>query len=146
MNNRGMTLVELLIVIVVMGIIAAFTVVSVGNIIQNTTEKVDEYNAQFVADQMEDLFMLGTLEIKNGRAFNTLTNRSYSGTGKSFYTDLEGSIGSRVIPIIPEAQNNYNKTGDGVYKFWFQVDGDEVNIFYWDEDKERVILAVCEIP
>ena len=146
MNNKGLTLVELLVVIVVMGIVASFTVVSVGNIIQNASEKVDEYNAQFVAEQMEDLFLIGTLEIKSGRVYNTITKRGYSGTGKSFYTDLEGEIGSRVIPIVPEAQNNYNKTGDGVYKFWFQVKGDIVNIYYWNEDKEIVIIAVVDIP
>ena len=36
MNNNGVTLVELLIVIVVMGIIAAFAIPSVGTIIENT--------------------------------------------------------------------------------------------------------------
>lgn len=35
-NNKGVTLVELLIVIVVMGIIAAFAIPAVGNIISNT--------------------------------------------------------------------------------------------------------------
>ena len=37
-NNKGETLVELLIVIVVMGIIAAFAIPSVGNIIENTNK------------------------------------------------------------------------------------------------------------
>ena len=35
-NNKGVTLVELLIVIVVMGIIAAFAIPAVGTIIENT--------------------------------------------------------------------------------------------------------------
>jgi|LGVF01.2.fsa_nt_gb type IV pilus assembly protein PilA len=35
-NNKGVTLVELLIVIVVLGIISAFAVPAVGNIIENT--------------------------------------------------------------------------------------------------------------
>ena len=35
-NNKGVTLVELLIVIVVMGIIAAFSIPAVGTIIENT--------------------------------------------------------------------------------------------------------------
>ncbi len=37
-NNKGVTLVELLIVIVVMGIIAAFSIPAVGNIIENATK------------------------------------------------------------------------------------------------------------
>ena len=37
-NNKGVTLVELLIVIVVMGIIAAFAIPSVGKIIENTNK------------------------------------------------------------------------------------------------------------
>lgn len=41
-SNKGLTLIELLIVIVVMGIISAFSVVAVGNIINNTKLGVDE--------------------------------------------------------------------------------------------------------
>ena len=37
-NNKGVTLVELLIVIVVMGIIAAFAIPAVGTIIENTNK------------------------------------------------------------------------------------------------------------
>ena len=38
-NNKGVTLVELLIVIVVMGIIAAFSIPAVGNIIENAQKE-----------------------------------------------------------------------------------------------------------
>lgn len=37
-NNKGVTLIELLIVIVVMGIIAAFAIPAVGTIIENTNQ------------------------------------------------------------------------------------------------------------
>ncbi len=146
MSNKGVTLVELLIVIVVMGIVSAFGIVAVGDIIKNTSDKVDNYNAEFVADKMEELFVLGTLEIKNNKVYNNKSNRSYSGTGKAFYNDMDGLIGSRIIPVTPEAKNDYNKTNDNVYKFWFEVDGDIINIFYWDSDKVKVIIAVVEIP
>ena len=44
MNNKGVTLVELLISIVVLGIIAGFTGVAVGTVIHNTKVKVDSLN------------------------------------------------------------------------------------------------------
>jgi prepilin-type N-terminal cleavage/methylation domain-containing protein len=44
MSNKGLTLVELLIVIVVIGIIGGFTGVSVTNIVHNTRVKVDSRN------------------------------------------------------------------------------------------------------
>lgn len=44
MNNKGVTLAELLIVIVVMGIIAAITAVSVSNIVGDSKIKVDTFN------------------------------------------------------------------------------------------------------
>lgn len=44
MTNKGVTLIELLIVIVVLGIISAFSVVAVGEIIKNTKIKADLNN------------------------------------------------------------------------------------------------------
>ena len=45
-NEKGLTLVELLAVIVILGIIAAIAVPSIGNIIQNTREKAVIADAQ----------------------------------------------------------------------------------------------------
>ncbi len=47
-NEKGLTLVELLAVIVILGIIAAIAVPSIGNIIQNTREKAVVADAQNV--------------------------------------------------------------------------------------------------
>lgn len=145
MNNKGVTLIELLIVIVVVGIVSAFGIVTVGDIIKNTADKVDNYNAEYIADAMEDLFQIGTLDIKNNKVHHTISNRSYSGTGKAFYKDMDGAFSSRIIPVTPEAQNDYNKTGDGVYKFWFLVETSVVKIYYWDKDKVKVIIAEVDI-
>lgn len=58
-NNKGVTLVELLIVIVVMGIIAAFAIPSVGKIITNT--KKDAIVADAIAVQSTaDLYCAST--------------------------------------------------------------------------------------
>lgn len=45
-NEKGLTLVELLAVIVILGIIAAIAIPSIGNIIQNTREKAVVADAQ----------------------------------------------------------------------------------------------------
>jgi len=137
-NNRGVTLIELLIArreLIVKGYWG------VPIIIINEIDIVG-----FDEDKMEQLFVLGTLEIKNSKVSNTISNRSYSGTGNAFYKDMEGSIGNRIIPVNPEAKNDYNKTNDNVYKFWFDVESDIVNIFYFDKNMEMVIIAVVNLP
>jgi len=59
-NNKGVTLVELLIVIVVMGIIAAFAVPSVQTIIGNT-RKSAVYADALALEQAADLYCADTL-------------------------------------------------------------------------------------
>lgn len=59
-NNKGVTLVELLIVIVVMGIIAAFAVPSVQTIIGNT-RKSAVYADALAVEQAADLYCADTL-------------------------------------------------------------------------------------
>jgi type IV pilus assembly protein PilA len=59
-NNKGVTLVELLIVIVVMGIIAAFAVPSVGQIIENT-QRSAIYADALAVEQAAALYCADTL-------------------------------------------------------------------------------------
>ena len=47
-NQKGFTLVELLAVIVILGIIAAIAIPSIGNIIDNSKEDAHEANAEMV--------------------------------------------------------------------------------------------------
>ncbi len=51
MNNKGVTLIELLIVIVVIGIIATFAVPAVGDIITNSEKEAVVQDARTLADQ-----------------------------------------------------------------------------------------------
>ena len=51
MNNKGVTLIELLIVIVVIGIIATFAVPAVGDIITNSEKDAVLQDARSLADQ-----------------------------------------------------------------------------------------------
>ena len=137
MNKRGLTLVELLIVIVVMSIIAGFTITSVGNIITNTQDGVDVLNAKQLEDALKQAYYNGEVEIRNNKFYNTISNRSYVGTGGWFFEDLAGYIDNRVEPQAAIAQNNYNKNG-AYYRFYFRISGNEVTVFYWDQDKVAV--------
>lgn len=56
MSNRGVTIVELLIVIVVLGLIAAFSIVAVGTIIENTREESFLNTAQTMIEAAQNAF------------------------------------------------------------------------------------------
>jgi len=140
MNYRGVTLLELLIVIVVLGIISAFAATSAGNIIENTAVKVDERNAEILEDVITTAAADGTLIIKSNRLFNTETNRAYSGTGQWFFDDMGGYLENKVVPQSNVAKNTYNKDGSKGYKFLFSVKNNNVTIFYYDDSKKVVNL------
>jgi type IV pilus assembly protein PilA len=55
MNNKGVTLVELLIVIVVLGIISAFAIPAVGTIVENA-EKSSVYNDALMVENAAKLY------------------------------------------------------------------------------------------
>jgi prepilin-type N-terminal cleavage/methylation domain-containing protein len=139
MDNKGATLMELMIVIIVMGILAAFTTMSISSIIENQREKVDLANAEYLGDAISLAHLEGTIIIKNNALFNTDTNRGYSGTGSWFYDDMDGYISNRIIPRADIAQNSYNTDG-GTYKFRFKVSGNQVTIFYFDQNKTQIDL------
>lgn len=137
MKNRGVTLIELLIVIVVMGIIATFTIILVDDIIENTKDKVDLRNAEILEDTIKQAYYFGDIEIRNNRLYNTVSERAYSGTGTWFFDDMDGYIDNRVEVQSEVGQNNYNLNG-GYYKFWFDLDGTEVTIYYYNSERQKV--------
>jgi len=80
LNSKGVTLVELLIVIVVMGIIAAFSVISVGAIITNTRESMQKLNMQTIKTYIDEQMVLGD--------FNDETIYTYKRSGSADETYL----------------------------------------------------------
>ncbi len=146
MKQRGVTIVELLITIVVMAIIASISIITVGNIIRNAREDVDEYNQQFLVDTLEDMFLDGTIEMKGNNIYHPESGKSFSGTGRVFYRELEGYFGNRIFPLVEEAQNNYNKTGDGIWRYRFRQKNGDLEIYYFNDDKDVVIVATVDIP
>jgi|GEM_PF-1231639 len=73
-NNKGVTLVELLVVIVVMGIIAGFAIPAVGNIIENANK---------------DSVLNDAIQIENAAKLYCSTNNCPSGVTTLQYSDLE---------------------------------------------------------
>lgn len=141
MGNKGVTLYELLIVIIVIGIITSFSIVAIGNIIENASAKVDQHNVEFLEDVLDTAYADGTIIVQNNKLYNTRTNRGYSGTGQWFYDDMDGYIENYIKPVIPDAQNEHNiDGGTGDVKLWFDVSGNDVSIFYWDNNKNKVVL------
>ena len=56
-NQKGMTLVELLAVIVILGLVAAIGTIAVGNIVDNSKTKADERKAEMI-EQAARMFIL----------------------------------------------------------------------------------------
>lgn len=105
MNNRAVTLVELLIAIVVMGIIAAFSIVSVNEIISNTKESAfvvnadqlieSARNAYYQAESLWDDDVATLQELVDFGYIEISTNDPWSGT-----YDLNGSYVEAVDVVV----------------------------------------------
>ena len=139
MNKKGVTLTEMMIVIIVMGIIATISIISISGILENQREKVDQANAEYLGDAISLAYLEGTIIIRNGRLYNTDAGRGYTGTGTWFYDDMEGYIQNRIVPQSTIAQNRHNANG-GTYRFLFSVDGQDVTVFYYDENRTPINL------
>lgn len=141
MNNKAVTLTELLIVIVIMGILSTIGAISVSRIIEDTRADADEHNVQIIEDAILRASIDGVLIIKNNQIYNTVSKRAYSGTASWFFEDMIDYIDSQVRPQASVALNRHNHTGDEIYKFWFQLNGNDVSIFYYDSNRNRIILS-----
>lgn len=130
---------ELMIVIIVMGIIAVFATMNITSIIENQREKVDQANAEYLGDAISLAYLDGNIIIQNNRLYNTDTERGYTGTGTWFYDDMGGYIQNRIVPEASIAQNTHNANG-GTYRFLFSVSGQQVTVFYYDENRTRIDL------
>lgn len=119
-NQKGLTLVELLAVIVILGIIAAIAVPSIGGIINNSQKDAHIANAEQMANAARLMATSG--EIDDG---DTLS-----------FTDLEAGGFIESIPENPEADSYGDYSG--VY-----VDEDENGNFSYyvnlaDENNETI--------
>lgn len=130
---------ELMIVIIVMGILATVSIMSIDGILENQREKVDQANAEYLGDAISLAYLDGNITIKNNRLYNNDTERGYTGTGTWFFDDMTGYIQNRIVPEASIAQNRHNANG-GTYRFLFSVSGQEVTVFYYNENRGRIDL------
>jgi prepilin-type N-terminal cleavage/methylation domain-containing protein len=128
MNNKGVTITELLIVIVVMGIIGAFSIVRVSEIVKNTRINVDSFNLSFLNEVTEDYYLDNgdtNGDIFDGINTDTLrmqelVSNGYLGStiivqqnGASF----EWSVDDQVWNLIGGEVNNYYDGTNVSYSF-----------------------------
>ncbi|WLR50085.1 type II secretion system protein [Bacillus tianshenii] len=109
-NEKGLTLIELLAVIVILGIIAAIAVPSIGNIIENSKKDAHIANAEQLVSAAR-LAMASDMEGNNGDLPGTTTNPAHAA-----YFDYGYSLGYLVeegylesLPEIPGAEGSYSE-------------------------------------
>lgn len=113
-NNKGVTLVELLIVIVVMGIIAAFAVPSVQTIISNT-RKSAVYADALAVEQAADLYCADTL-CADDESLTWLILQDYvEGIDDVNYYDLEDTS---VVAVLSSGSWQITLEVDGTDGDW----------------------------
>ncbi|GEL07141.1 type II secretion system protein [Salisediminibacterium halotolerans] len=127
-NQKGLTLVELLAVIVILGIIAAIAVPAIGGIIDNAREDAHESNA-------ESLYNAARLAVTSE---NLTDGETFSGVGSDDHFDLveEGYLDSNMID--PESDNDEYETaqveytpsdeGDSMSQYTITLDGEDYYI------------------
>ncbi|AMA72115.1 MULTISPECIES: type II secretion system protein [Aneurinibacillus] len=96
-EQRGLTLIELLAVVVILGIIAAIAVPAIGNIIENQKLKTHKANAIMVLDAAKLYYLDNPEEVSKDVDLKTLAEAN-ANNGKK-YLDA--------IPINPETNQPY---------------------------------------
>jgi len=106
-NKQGITLVELLIVIVIMGIIAAIAIPAVGNIVENTQKDAVLTDAQTIANQARTACLTETWQACD------IDWDDYDSTDEGWAGDGDG-----VLFLSSTELGDYIEGIDGEYQAW----------------------------
>ena len=97
-NQKGLTLVELLAVVVILGIIAAIAVPSIGNIIDNSKKDAHVSNAQQMLNAARLAFANNEqLGLENEYTLQDLINKGYI-EAKPVHPNDNGTLGEETTP------------------------------------------------
>jgi type IV pilus assembly protein PilA len=93
-NQKGLTLVELLAVIVILGIIAAIAIPSIGGIIDNSKKNADEQTETLVREAAV-LYLTTVDPDGNGKMANGTT--AVTGLGASYASGTESTVTAEAL-------------------------------------------------
>ena len=127
-NQKGLTLVELLAVIVILGIIAAIAVPAIANIIDNSRKDAQIANAEALYDSAR-LAQIG--ENLSGVSYFHADDGDESGTDN--FVDLNDTDSNYLEAGLLDPHNN----DEGYKVAYVHYDGDNYNIYmHGDDDTE----------
>ena len=121
-NTRGLTLIELLIAVVVLGVVAAISIISVGNIVENTRVRADEANA-ITLNQATRLYKLSN---PNSTVFLDQTQTSES---LIQYLHTQNFLRDLITPLASDGFFTYDFTfGAWLYRGVYIITLDDLEL------------------
>ena len=111
-DERGLTLVELLVVVVILGIIAAIAVVAIGGIIENSKKDAMVADAKQMVSAAKLYTASNPVSEEKTMKFTAASTGDVDGTQyvdnlKDPFSDANATYTSAVVTISPEANGKY---------------------------------------
>ena len=127
-NEKGLTLVELLAVIVILAIVAAIAVPAIGNVIENSRYKAAKADAITVLNAANIYFTEKQTESDNGKAVETVTIEQLNTAGylEDPGTFADGKVKETIVTKVSEGGNKLK--GVAVYSGGVEVHFNEATI------------------
>lgn len=109
-NDRGMTLVEVLVVIIILGILSLVVVVGFSTVIQQARDKAFVANASMLKDAARNYYSSMNIEVTTDVTYDTLKKTGFVEPFKDPYTNTmmpDGGYNSFVRIERTENRTNY---------------------------------------